>query len=328
MIRQLAKRKEESLSDLPLMVQRLRKGVKNPARVYLAGLAKSGRRSVVTQLRGVAKMVGAASIDQVPWHLLKHEHVVAIRTKALETGKSPATVNLMLAGIRGAVRTAWNMNLISAEDLARIEAVKGVKATTEPRGRRITSGELGAIMKGIETETPSGKRDAGIIALAYCGGLRRQELANLQFENVHDLGEEMEITIKAGKGRKDRVLFLNNGGADALRDYLSVRGDSPGSLFWASLKSGKLVENSSMTDQAIYARIRRCANLAGVKTLSPHDMRRSFVSDMLDGGVDISTVAAMAGHSSVSTTQRYDRRGDEAKKRAAKALHLPYSKSR
>jgi site-specific recombinase XerD len=79
-----------------------------------------------------------------------------------------------------------------------------------------------------------------------------------------------------------------------------------------------------MTDQAIYARIRWCAKKAGVKCLTPHDMRRSFVSDMLDAGVDISTVAAMAGHSSVATTQRYDRRGDEAKKKAAKALHLPY----
>ena len=125
-------------------------------------------------------------------------------------------------------------------------------------------------MKGINTETPSGKRDAGIIALAYCGGLRRQEIASLQFENVNDLGEELEITIKAGKGRKDRVLFLNNGGADALRDYLSIRGASSGSLFWASLKSGSLLENSKLTDQAVYARIKRCAKVAGVKTVFPH----------------------------------------------------------
>ena len=153
------------MSDLPILVKKATKGASNPARVFLAGLAKSGRRTVDAQLRGVAKMVGADSIDSVPWHLLKHEHVVAIKTKALELGKSPATVNLMLAGIRGAVRTAWNMKLIAGEDLARIESVKGVKATTEPRGRRITSGELGAIMKGIKTETASGKRDAGIIAL-------------------------------------------------------------------------------------------------------------------------------------------------------------------
>jgi site-specific recombinase XerD len=106
-----------------------------------------------------------------------------------------------------------------------------------------------------------------------------------------------------------------------------VRGDSSGFLFWATLKSGSLIENSKLTDQAVYARIKRVAKVAGVKTLSPHDMRRSFVSDMLDNGVDISTVAAMAGHSSVSTTQRYDRRGDEAKKKAAKALHLPYGRN-
>ncbi len=316
------------MSDLPVLTRKTEKGVKNPARVFLTGLAKSGRRAVDAQLRGVATMVGADSIDRVPWHLLKHEHVVAIKTKALELGKSPATVNLMLCGIRGAVRTAWNMGLMTAEDLARIEAVKGVKATTEPRGRRITSGELGAIMKGIKTETPSGKRDAALMGLSYCGGLRRQEIANLQVENVNDLGDELEITIKAGKGRKDRILFLNNGGADALKDYLSVRGSSPGHLFWSSLKGGKLVSNSKMTDQAVYARIKRCAENAGVKTLSPHDMRRSFVSDMLDAGVDISTVAAMAGHSSVATTQRYDRRGDEAKKKAAKALHLPYQGNR
>ena len=315
------------MSDLPILVKKAAKGASNPARVFLAGLAKSGRRAVDAQLRGIATMVGANSIEEVPWHLLKHEHVVAIKAKALELGKSPATVNLMLAGIRGAVRTAWNMKLISGEDLARIESVKGVKATTEPRGRRITSGELGAIMKGIKTETPSGKRDAGIIALAYCGGLRRQELSNLQIEDVNDKSDEIEIKIKRGKGRKDRILFLNNGGADALRDYLSARGDSSGSLFWSSVKGGKLLPDSKMTDQAIYARIKRCAEIAGVKTLSPHDMRRSFVSDMLHAGVDISTVAAMAGHSSVATTQRYDRRGDEAKKKAAKALHLPYKSS-
>jgi site-specific recombinase XerD len=315
---------EEAMPDLPILVGRTVRGAKSPAKVYLAGLAKSGRRTVDAQLRGVARMVGAGSIDEVPWHLLKHEHVVALKTKALELGKSPATVNLMLAGIRGAVRTAWNMGMLSAEELARIEAVKGVKAVTEPKGRRITSGELGAIMKGIKTETASGKRDAAIIAFAYCGGLRRQEIAALQLENVNDLGEELEITIKSGKGRKDRVLFLNNGGGDAVNDYLLTRGDSPGFLFWSSLKGGKMVPESKMTDQAVYARIKRCAKVAGLKPLSPHDMRRSFVSDMLDNGVDISTVAAMAGHSSVSTTQRYDRRGDEAKRKAAKALHLPY----
>jgi integrase len=216
------------------------------------------------------------------------------------------------------------MGLMSSDDLARIEAVKSIKAVVEPTGRRITAGELAAIMAHIRTETPAGKRDAAIIALAYCGGLRRREIAALCLEDVQAVGDAIEVVVRAGKGRKDRHLFIDNGGADALRFYIAARGDAPGHFLCAGRKDGKLLEGQGMTDQAVYARIKRCAKVAGVKALSPHDMRRTFVSDLLDAGADISIVAGMAGHSSVITTARYDRRGDEAKKRAAKSLHLPF----
>lgn len=68
--------------------------------------------------------------------------------------------------------------------------------------------------------------------------------------------------------------------------------------------------------------LKRCATKAMVSKLSPHDLRRSFVSDL----PDIATVAAMAGDSRVTTTQRYDRRGEEAKRKAAGTLHVPYAK--
>ena len=279
------------------------------------------------QLRWVAGVAGAESIEAVPWHKLRHEYLVALRTKAEEMKRSPATINLMLSAVRGTCRAAWNMGMMSSDELARIEAVKSIRAVVEPTGRRITAGELAAIMAGIKTATGAGKRDAAIIALAYCGGLRRREIAALHLDDVRSVGEAVEVVVKSGKGRKDRHLFVENGGADALRSFLAVRGDASGQLLYAGKKNGELLEGRGMTDQAIYSRIKRCAKVAGVKPLSPHDMRRSFVSDLLDAGADISIVAGMAGHSSVITTARYDRRGDEAKKRAAKTLHLPYSEA-
>ena len=79
-----------------------------------------------------------------------------------------------------------------------------------------------------------------------------------------------------------------------------------------------------MAPQAVLDTVRPLAEDAGVKQFSPHDPRRTFISELLDAGADLSTTRALAGHANVQTTARYDRRDERSKRKAAEMLHFPH----
>lgn len=297
----------------------------NPVHSYLVGLTATGRRTMASTLGQVATMLGG-DLETIPWAALRYEHVTALRTALNERGLAPATVNKYLAALRGVAREAWQLGLTDAETYQRIAAVKGVHGETLPSGRGLGQGELAALMRTCANDhTPAGARDAAIIAMGYGAGLRRAELAGLDLANLADDGELITAKV-AGKGNKERLVYLDNGAAQALRDWLSVRGVDPGALFYSGLRGGHLVAGQRMTGQAIRNMLAKRACDAGIENATPHDLRRSFVSDLLESGVDIATVANMAGHANIETTRRYDRRGEQAKRKAARALHVPYQK--
>ena len=257
----------------------------------------------------------------LPWHELRFQHVAALRTALQERGQAPATVNLTLYALRGVARAAFNLELMTADDYQRIRDVKPLRGERLPSGRALSSGEIAAMMAACANdEGPAGVRDAALIALLYGGGLRRAEIVAL---NVGDHNPETGELVVRGKGGKERLLYVDNGPADALTDWLLLRGEEPGALF-VPINKGGSISQRSMTDQAVYGMLRRRALQAGVKQFSPHDLRRSFVSDLLDAGADISVVQRLAGHANIQTTARYDRRGEEAKRKAVGLLHVPY----
>ena len=297
---------------------------RHPAAVYLARLAPGSRRTMRQSLDVIAHLLtgGVADATDIDWAAVRYQHAQAVRAKLAET-YSPATVNKALSALRGVLREAWRLGLMTGEDFHRASDLEAVRGETLPRGRALGSGELAALMGACSKDPgPAGARDAALLALLYGGGLRRSEAVALDLDDYE--GESGQLTIRAGKGRKDRTGWVTNGSSLALADWLTVRGDEPGPLFTAIGKGGRL-SRDRLSGQAVHVMLQKRAKQAGVAHLSPHDLRRSFVSHLLDAGADITTVAKMAGHSSVTTTARYDRRGEVAKRQAAELLLVPYA---
>jgi len=138
---------------------------------------------------------------------------------------------------------------------------------------------------------------------------------------------------------------LASGALRAVDKWLEKRGMMPGPIFYSVNKGGKIVRFrkervsaaekqqgvkpkqivARLSDQTIYHLINKRASQAGLlKKTTPHDMRRTFVSDLLDAGVDLATVSKMAGHEDTNTTKRYDRRSSKVMQEAVEKLDVPY----
>ena len=293
----------------------------NPAAVYLAAKASSaGRRGLVRSLARAAEILTGGTATSglvVDWREVGYQHVQALR--ASQIGKAaPATINHMLAAIRGTMREAFNLGQIDADTLARITAVKNVPSSRLPAGRHLEAGEIIRLFDACG-DTPAGARDSAMLALLYGCGLRRSEAVAVQLTD-YDAGA---LTVRHGKGDKERVVYCPPAGKAAVDAWIARRGSWPGALL-APLVKGGHVEQRAMTAQAVLMRLRFLAKRAKVERFSPHDLRRTFVGELLNNGADLSSVQQLAGHASSSTTARYDRRPEDAKRKTAALLPLPW----
>lgn len=296
---------------------------RHPVAVFLARLAPGSRRTMLAALDTIARHLtnGRADAKGLDWLQLRYQHTAAVRS-FLADKYAPATSNKILAALRGVLKETWRLGFVSAEEYHRAVDLPTVKGESPAAGRSLSAGELAGLFRVCaEDSSPAGARDAAVIALLYGAGLRRSELVSL---NVSDYNtKSAALKVMRGKGRRARVVYAENGSEDALRDWLRVRGEKPGPLLVPVNKAGK-IEIRRLSTTSIYLALARRAEEAGVSHFSPHDLRRTFVGDLLDSGADISTVRQLAGHAQLSTTARYDRRPEDTKRRAARLLHVPY----
>jgi len=166
----------------------------------------------------------------------------------------------------------------------------------------LTVAEVEALLAVPDTSTPRGLRDRAIIEVLYAAGLRVSELVGL---NVADVDLHQALVQVVGKGGKERIGLLGRPAVQALRAYLKVGrpallGQRPTNALWLNHRGGRL------TTRGVALILSRAGKQAGIRTpVSPHILRHSFATHLLDGGADLRIVQELLGHANLATTQIY-----------------------
>lgn len=290
----------------------------SPIACYLMSLAPSGRRSMHSQLNQVAAILNEEDAEKVEWHKLEYQQLIFVRSKLQETSKSVNTINTTMAAIKGVVKTAFKMDLVSADHLAKIAQIGNVRGSARSSGMALSVNES---RKLVQTAASIGgdksARDSAILILMLTAGLRRSEVVSLTIGSV-DLDKGSVAVL--GKGGKLRHHDISGVALKQLKRWVQVRNeeDTTAPFFTKILKAGTTEE--PITPNTVYRLVKKYGEAIGIEGLRPHDLRRSYISLLLEQGSDLNLVSQAAGHANVATTSRYDRRHVSAQTQAMRQL--------
>ncbi len=286
---------------------------------YIGGLAPSGRRGITSLLnRSAGILKRGAGANNYPWEQLNYAAVAKVRAALLDDGYAVSSVNMALSALRGVAQSAFNLNCMDAETLARIRSVKRVSGDIQRKGRALDKQEIRALIQAAKQHPQTARRcrDAAIV-LILCGtGLRAGELVKLEHRD-YDNGI---LTVRQGKGRKYREIHVADAVDKAIRAWLKVGADEADSALFNRIQRNGKVASQPLTTTGLTGILEQLQQTSGIARFTPHDMRRTFITRLLEQGVDINTVRQLAGHSDISTTTRYDYRDDDMKAKASQRL--------
>jgi site-specific recombinase XerD len=182
----------------------------------------------------------------------------------------------------------------------------------------ISSQELDRLLGGPKANTVQSLRDKAILELFFSTGLRVSELCSLNRDL--DLSRD-EFSIR-GKGEKVRVVFLSPEAKEAIKRYDAKRTDMDDALFIQMGKTSKGAKELRITPRSIERIVKKYATLAGItRKVTPHVIRHSFATDLLENGADLRSVQALLGHANIATTQVYTHITDKHLREVHKKFH-------
>lgn len=261
------------------------------------GLSANTRQAYERDLRLFCKTLGFKNSDALV--NVSREQITGYMTQLKEKGLAAATIARKLAAIKAFYRFMTAEGYMDANPAEVVEAgTKGIKLP-----RVLSEDEVVRLLNQPDITTAEGFRDRTMLEVLYATGMRVSELVNLTLERV-DLN--MKYIIAFGKGSKERIVPLGSVAAEFLQQYLEkVRpklthaGRNTNIVFLA-------FGGHELTRQRFWQIIRAYGRKANInKALTPHILRHSFATHLLDNGADLRSVQELLGHSDISTTQIY-----------------------
>jgi integrase/recombinase XerC/integrase/recombinase XerD len=261
------------------------------------GVAERTRRAYGVDLGQFAEWARGQGLEP---ERVRHRDVRRYGAGLSQGGAAPATVARKLAAIRGMFDF-----LLRSERIGQNPADLVSSPKRDQKLPRVMTGEqVRTLLERIPARTPLELRDLAMLELAYSCGLRCEEIVLLDVGAFDFESEQLRVL---GKGSKERLLPVGEPAQRALRRYLERgRGTLAAERREQALflsKSGRRLSNSDVT-RRLGLWVREAALAGGV---SPHSLRHSFATHLLEGGADLRTIQELLGHASISTTQVYTR---------------------
>ena len=261
------------------------------------GLSANTRQAYERDLRLFCKTLGFKNSDTLV--NVSREQITGYMTQLKEKGLAAATIARKLAAIKAFYRFMTAEGYMDANPAEVVEAgTKGIKLP-----RVLSEDEVVRLLNQPDITTAEGFRDRTMLEVLYATGMRVSELINLTLERV-DLN--MKYIIAFGKGSKERIVPLGSVAAEFLQQYLEkvrpklTHADRNTNIVFLAFGGHEL------TRQRIWQIIRAYGRKANInKALTPHILRHSFATHLLDNGADLRSVQELLGHSDISTTQIY-----------------------
>ncbi|NOZ03229.1 MAG: site-specific tyrosine recombinase XerD [FCB group bacterium] len=246
---------------------------------------------------------------------IRQKHIRAFIRTLNDIHLAPSSISRTFSSIRSYHAFLSSEKLVSQNPSQLLDTLKLPKKLPQV----LTVEEVNSILDSVDVSEPMGLRDVALLEILYSAGLRVSEACGLK---LTDLLAEAEMIRVLGKGNKERLVPVGPRGMDRLNDYLkhlrpslARRGSNPGTIFLS--RNGR-----PLTRMMVWVILKKWVEAAGItRKVSPHTLRHSFATHLLEGGADLRAVQEMLGHADISTTQIYTHLDKEYLKEVHRTYH-------